>query len=157
MFSLQHLSTREQNILATLTLDLLVTLYYFSELAGMETGLTEPSEQMGQLILKVIILSILASILLFGWIRWRSGEEEPRDERDYQIEAKANSIAYGVLFGAVALLIGHLIINAIDWHASVMPFLSFTPMLCAHALLVILLLSSTAKSVTQLYLYRRGI
>lgn len=154
MISLSNFSNRELNIYATLALDVVVVIYYFSKVWSMSGGLDANLDEMGLLISKIIGFSILYSIVVFSVINFRG--EEKRDERDYRFETMANTIAYGTLFGCVLLIVGIFALNELVdptgegylWYVS--------PTVAIHLLLLALLVSSSAKAISQLVLYRRN-
>lgn len=149
MIGFSNTSHREWQIAATLALDLMIASFYFSGLMSLPAGLAAGAG-LGLLIVKVVVLAVMGAALLFGLLRWRFGALVA-DERDHHIDAKANGIAYGALSFCIVLLAGQLGLDALGlspWHLS--------PLLCAHLLLMALLLASGCKALVQLYLYRRG-
>jgi hypothetical protein len=148
-------SNRELNIWATLGLDVGVTVYYFSQLLDMPDGLNGNIAELGGLVVKIIVFSIVFSIIVFGAINARG--EEKRDERDYRFEAKANKIAYLTLSVCVIFLLGQITINevGVTFWSSLSAHLPLSPIVISHLLLLALLLASTAKALSQMILYRR--
>ncbi|WP_146027208.1 hypothetical protein [Bowmanella denitrificans] len=157
MDTLRTFSNREWNLMATLVLDLAIAALYFSKLASLPEGLAAPGSALAGIIVQVIIVACIGAALLFGLINWRTGNREPADERDRLIEGKGNSIGYGVLVGAILLMIGHLVADALGVGSDTLPVALSTPLICAHALLICLLAASTVKHLSQLVMYRRGI
>ena len=154
---LRHFSNREWNVLATLALDLAIAVLYFSKLASVPDGLAAPSAALAGIIIQITIVAVIGAALLFGLINWRRGDQEPADERDKFIAASGNSIGYGVLIGVIILFIGHLVLSALGFESELLPYSQVTPLVSAHALLLCLLIASTAKHLSQLVMYRRGI
>ena len=154
---LANISNRELNIAATLLIDVGVTVYYLASLVALPGEVDFTSPALIAVIGKIIIASIVISIVVFSLINWRTGEEI-RDERDYRFEAKANNYAYLSLVICIVLILGHVVLN--EWMVAFRPdnswsALPLSPMFIAHLLLGALLIASAIKAVTQLVLYRR--
>jgi hypothetical protein len=162
MSFLANLSNREKKLWATLTIDLGAAWLYFSGVYSTSGGFSAPSVEMAAVVIEVMVFSIIAAIIVFGWINYQAGEERA-DERDYMFSARANSVAYAVLCVCVALTIGSVFrlpdnFFKADSSASIPAalMLEITPMLMAHMLLTALIVSAAAKALVQLYFYRRG-
>jgi len=142
-------SNRELNIWATLILDVVVAVYYFSSIIAMPEV---TMAALAALIGKIIVFSIVFSIVIFSLINAR-GAKKP-DERDYRFETRANAIGYYTLSVGVVLVLGHIVIG------NVMPIEqrvdTSSPVVVANILLFMLILASCAKALSQLFQYRRG-
>lgn len=79
----------------------------------------------------------------------------PRDERDWQIEAKGYRSGYMVAtVGLVVVLVGYGVIQSLDvlhWGD-----VWLEPMAIVQVLLLLVVMAEVANSVTQIYHYRRG-
>tara|TARA_B100001758_G_C18230377_1_gene515019 strand:- start:292 stop:750 length:459 start_codon:yes stop_codon:yes gene_type:complete len=149
---LNNYSNRELNIWAELTLDLLVSLFIISKIYPLLINDYFNSEALLLIIFTTIIISIIYSIIVFGAINILTKEEE-KDERDYIYELKSyrNSyyISQGGIFGIICLIMFNV------FYQENIGLL--TPPKIAMILLIISVLSSTGKSLTQLYNYRKSI
>ena len=146
---LNDYSNRELNIWAELILNRLVSLFFVSKVF---TSNQFGGEVLVQIISTTIILAIVYSIVVFGAINALTKREE-KDERDYIYELKSYKISNNIYQISIYLLIGLIIFNALYQEN----LGEFTPPKIAMILLIIALLSSTGKSLTQLFNYRKNI
>ena len=149
---LNNYSNRELNIWAELILDILVSLYFVSKIFPLIINDQFYSEALVQIILTTIIVAIIYSIIVFGAISTLTKREE-KDERDYIYELKSYRISNNISQISIYLLIGVIVFNALYQEN----FGELTPQKIAMILLIITLLSSTEKSLTQLFNYRKNI
>ena len=149
---LNNYSNRELNIWAELILDILVSLYFVSKIFPLIINDQFYSEALVQIILTTIIVAIIYSIIVFGTINTLTKREE-KDERDYIYELKSYKISNNIYQISNYLVIGVIIFNALYQEN----FGELTPQKIAMILLIITLLSSTGKSLTQLFNYRKNI
>lgn len=152
------ISRREANIWGSLAIDLITAVYYFSGLAvvGVAGGLANPA--LVKVAFQAVVLAIIVSIVVFTAIRALT-PDEPMDERDYRIQARANTAAYYVLTAGVLATIGHLAIYRLVepiLDTEVPAGLGTAPGLVVHMLLAALIVASVSRSATQLVHYRRG-
>ena len=104
------------------------------------------------IILTTVVIAIIYSIIVFGTINTLTKREE-KDERDYIYELKSYKISNNIYQISNYLVIGVIIFNALYQEN----FGELTPQKIAMILLIITLLSSTGKSLTQLFNYRKNI
>ena len=149
---LNDYSNRELNIWAELALDILVSLYFISRVYPLLINDQFNSEALLPIIFTNIIISIIYSIIVFGTINTLTKREE-KDERDYIYELKSYKISNNIYQISNYLVIGVIIFNALYQEN----FGELTPQKIAMILLIIALLSSTGKSLTQLFNYRKNI
>jgi len=149
---LNNYSNRELNIWAELVLDILVSLYFVSKIFPLIINDQFYSEALVQIILTTIIIAIIYSIIVFGAINTLTKREE-KDERDYIYELKSYKISNNIYQISNYLVIGVIIFDALYQEN----FGELTPQKIAMILLIITLLSSTGKSLTQLFNYRKNI
>ena len=142
-------SNRELNIWAELILNILVSLFFFSKIF---TSNQLDGEALVQIISTTIILAIIYSIIFFGAINALTKREE-KDERDYIYELKSYRISYYLSHGGILGIICLIVFNALYQENIGL----LTPPKIAMILLIIALLSSTGKSLTQLFNYRKNI
>lgn len=157
----QELSNRQQNILAELALEIVIIVYFINKILGLSNDTAWVSIEVGWIIGKTIGLAIIGAIALSVVINRRG--EEPPDERDHRIAARAHKVAYLSLYAGVGLVVA-LISNSHIGNNFLFggpEYLSVQNLEMNHlqtliALLAILACSSIIKSVTQLYLYHWG-
>jgi len=146
---LNNYSNRELNIWAELILNILVSLFFVSKVF---TSNQFGGEVLVQIISTTIILAIVYSIVVFGAINALTKREE-KDERDYIYELKSYKISYYLSHGGILGIICLIVFNALYQENIGL----LTPPKIAMILLIIALLSSTGKSLTQLFNYRKNI
>jgi len=149
---LNDYSNRELNIWAELVLDIIVSLYFISRVYPLLINDQFNSEALLPIIFTNIIISIIYSIIVFGTINTLTKREE-KDERDYIYELKSYKISNNIFQISNYLVIGVIIFNAL-YQGN---FGELTPPKIAMILLIIAVLSSTGKSLTQLFNYRKNI
>tara|TARA_X000001036_G_C20152535_1_gene591964 strand:+ start:77 stop:526 length:450 start_codon:yes stop_codon:yes gene_type:complete len=145
---LNNYSNRELNIWAELILNILVSLFFVSKVF---TSNQFGGEVLVQIISTTIILAIVYSIVVFGAINALTKIEE-KDERDYIYELKSYRISYYLSHGGILGIICLIIFNAL--YQENISLLTLPKV--AMILLIIALLSSTGKSLTQLFNYRKN-
>ena len=146
---LNNYSNRELNIWAELILNILVSLFFVSKVF---TSNQFGGEVLVQIISTTIILAIVYSIVVFGAINALTKIEE-KDERDYIYELKSYRISYYLSHGGILGIICLIVFNAL--YQENISLLTLPKV--AMILLIIALLSSTGKSLTQLFNYRKNI
>ena len=149
---LNNYSNRELNIWAELILDIIVSIYFFPKIFPLIIDGQLYSEALVGIIVNSIIIAIIYSIFVFGAINALTKREE-KDERDYIYELKSYRISYIIFHVSIYLLIGLIVFDPINPK----PLPDFTAPMIAMLLLIITLLSSTGKSLTQLFNYRKNI
>ena len=145
---LNNYSNRELNIWAELILNILVSLFFVSKVF---TSNQFGGEVLVQIISTTIILAIVYSIVVFGAINALTKIEE-KDERDYIYELKSYRISYYLSHGGILGIICLIVFNAL--YQENISLLTLPKV--AMILLIIALLSSTGKSLTQLFNYRKN-
>ena len=149
---LNDYSNRELNIWAELVLDIIVSLYFISRVYPLLIIDQFNSEALLPIIFTNIIISIIYSIIVFGAIDIFTKKEE-KDERDYIYELKSYRISYYLSHWGILGIICLIVFNALYQENIGL----LTPPKIAMILLIIALLSSTGKSLTQLFNYRKNI
>ena len=146
---LNNYSNRELNIWAELILNILVSLFFVSKVF---TSNQFDGEVLVQIISTTIILAIVYSIVVFGAINALTKREE-KDERDYIYELKSYRISYYLSHGGILGIICLIVFNALYQENIGL----LTPPKIAMIFLIIAVLSSTGKSLIQLFNYRKSI
>ena len=149
---LNNYSNRELNIWAELILSILVSFYFFPKIFPLIINDQLYSEALVDIVMTSIIIAIIYSIFVFGAINTLTKREE-KDERDYIYELKSYRISNIISQVSIYLLISLIVFNPINQ----VRLNEFTAPMIAMILLIITLLSSTGKSLTQLFNYRKNI
>ncbi len=149
---LNNYSNRELNIWAELILDILVSFYFFPKIFPLIIDGQLYSDALVGIIATSIILAIVYSIVVFGAINALTKREE-KDERDYIYELKSYRISYYLSHLGILGIICLIVFNALYQENIGL----LTPPKIAMILLIIALLSSTGKTLTQLFNYRKNI
>ena len=149
---LNNYSNRELNIWAELILDILVSFYFFPKIFPLIIDGQLYSDALVGIIATSIIISIFYSVFVFGAINTLTKREE-KDERDYIYELKSYRVSNIISQVSIYLLISLIVFNPINQ----VRLNEFTAPMIAMLLLIITLLSSTGKSLTQLFNYRKNI
>lgn len=140
---MNNLSFRELSALGSLVAVVVAYTLYFSRVFGVIAGGDVPSGfeilAYGISIVGVLVAIEVAYHIVLG-IRFK---DEPMDERDRLIAARADQGAYGVLaFGAV-LVVGHLLMTD-------------STVIAAQFLLLAIVLAEIVKYAATIVLYRRS-
>ena len=149
---LNNYSNRELNIWAELILDIIVSIYFFPKIFPLIIDGQLYSEALVGIIVNSIIIAIIYSIFVFGAINALTKREE-KDERDYIYELKSYRISYYLSQGGILGIIFLIAYNAVYQENIGL----LTPPKIAMIFLIIALLSSTGKSLTQLFNYRKSL
>ncbi len=153
------ISAREKNIWIEFTITAAVSVYYFYSSYRLSGWTQIASYEMGILVRNVIILSIVASIILYALFARETPEQ--KDERDLAIESKGNALGYysltilcSLLIGAIMLSEGILLIA--ESGTLIGETSSLNSAVAMHLILIALMFSALFKQATQLFFYRRG-
>ena len=149
---LNNYSNRELNLWAELALNILVSLYFISKIYALLINNQFNSEALLPIIFTTIIISIIYSIIVFGVINIFTKEEE-KDERDYFYELNSYRISYYISQGGIWGIICLILFNVLYQENIGL----LTPPKIAMIFLIIAVLSSTGKSLIQLFNYRKSI
>jgi hypothetical protein len=149
---LNNYSNRELNIWAELILDIIVSIYFFPKIFPLIIDGQLYSDALVGIIATSIIISIFYSVFVFGAINTLTKKEE-KDERDYIYELKSYRISNIISQVSIYLLIYLIVFNPINQ----VRLTDFTAPMIAMLLLIIALLSSTGKSLSQIFNYRKSI
>ena len=129
-----------------------MSFYFFPKIFPLIIDGQLYSEALVDIIATSIIIAIIYSIFVFGAINTLTKREE-KDERDYIYELKSYRISNIIFHVSIYLLISLIVFNPINQ----VRLNEFTAPMIAMILLIITLLSSTGKSLTQLFNYRKNI
>ena len=154
---LDNFSTREKNLWSELLVDLVAGAYYYPKMIAMILAAAPlTGAAMANLITNTVLVAIFAGVIVSVFLHTQK-KPEREDERDLLFRARGNTVGYLVLALCVALVMGQVVVFEMmpSFTRSVAPF-ELSGLVIAHLLLVSLFLSSVAKSVVQLFFYRRG-
>ena len=130
-----------------------MSFYFFPKIFPLIIDGQLYSDALVGIIANTIIIAIIYSIFVFGAINALTKKEE-KDERDYIYELKSYRISNLIYQVSIFILISQIVVfNPINPK----PLPDFTAPMIAMLLLIIALLSSTGKSLTQLFNYRKNI
>ena len=149
---LNNYSNRELNIWAELALDILVSLYFIYRVFPLLINDQFNNETLVPIIITTIIITIIYSIIIFGAINIFTKKEE-KDERDYFYELNSYRISYYISQGGIFGIICLILFNVLYQENIGL----LTPPKIAMIFLIIAVLSSTGKSLIQLFNYRKSI
>jgi hypothetical protein len=138
-----NLSYREKCIWGSLATTLVVYGYYF---ATVFSG-TRPSEFNGTGVVRLMsaVFVIVVIEVVYHIVIALTSKEEPKDERDILIEGKAYRNAYFLLVADLFMLMGTAVLFGL------------TSFLTVNLILFSVVVSEIVHSLTQLFLYRRGL
>ena len=152
-------STREKNLWFEYLTDIAVALYYWPNairlmLAGDEA--LRGGAMVG-LITSTVIVAIVVSGALSIFLHAKQ-KPEPKDERDYIIEARASLWSARVLVAGMLSIMGNIVVQEMIGEQAVGRVLfALSPLLIAHLMLVTLMVASLVGTSVKLYLYRKGV
>ena len=145
-----HISTREKHIFIELLISALVSAYYFYSSYQLSGWSQIVGPEMGALVAKVIVISILASIFLYAIFSRDTLED--RDERDMAINAKAHAFAYYSLVALCCCLVGLVMFN--EGLGLMGNNIQISGPVAMHFLVMALMISAIVKCAIQLLYYR---
>ncbi len=154
-----NISAREKNTWIEFTIPAVVSLYYFYSSYRLSGWTQIVSYDMGVLVWNVIVLSVVASIILF--VLFSLENPEQKDERDLAIESRGNALGYYSLTLLCCILIGTIMLSegilSIGETATLTAQASsINSAVAMHFLMAALMISALFKQATQLFFYRRG-
>ena len=164
------MSQQEQVSWISLVVSLVIGVWYFGRVLLLPPDADLFSPGMARFALGIVLFSVFASIaseVSLKAIKQRRKGSTDLDERDLHIDLKACRNAYGVLSGAVAVVLAQTAI--IEWFArlrrhrpepeTVLGLLGTGPLAPMHVvqmLLFALLLAGITVYVSRIVYYRRG-
>jgi hypothetical protein len=154
---LDDYSVREKNLWFEFLVDVAVALYYWPKAFGLMVAGDEAlrGSAMVGLITSTVIMAIVVSGALSIFLHTQQ-KPEPKDERDYMIDARSSLVSGRVLVIGMLAIIGSIVFREMV-DAAALDVFALTPLLIGHLLLVVLMLASMIGRTVKLYLYRKGI
>jgi len=142
------LSYREKSTLGSLIAMLAVYGYYFATLPGLNTRRYFDAASTTRLIAMVVAIVVIE--VVYHIVIASSSRVESKDERDVLIETRAYRVGYFLLAAGVSMLMGAMILSNPET-------LGISQFAMGNFLLLSMVVAETAKFLTQLFYYRRGI
>jgi hypothetical protein len=142
------LSYREKSILGSLVAMLAVYGYYFATLPGLDTRRyfdAASTTRLIAMVVAIVVIEVVCHVVIAA-----SSHVERKDERDVLIEIRAYRVAYFLLATGVSLLIGTMILSNPET-------LGISQFSMGNFLLLSMVVAETAKFLTQLFYYRKGV
>jgi len=149
-------SNRELNIWGELILNIVVCFYFFNGVFQLVPGSDEYVADLAGIIIGVVLIAVVYSIVVFGLINIIT-KAEVKDEMDRIIDVRSYKMGYIAMDIFVTLIMGHIILNESMGNIVSIGISEMTPILIAQLLLMTLVASSTVKSLSRLYYYKKGI
>jgi hypothetical protein len=146
------LSYQEKSIVGSLLAMVVVYGYYFATTLR-NIGREDLGGSLGRMIFAVIAIIVIQ--IVYQIVLSIEGDIERKDERDILIDCKAYRNAYVTLATGVFLVISYFI--AASFARSTSTRLPLTPYLAVNLVLLFWVIAELAKSLTQLFYYRRGL
>ena len=149
-------SNRELNIWGELILNIVVCFYFFNGVFQLVPGSDKYAADLAEIIIGVVVIAVVYSIVVFGLINIIT-KAEVKDEMDRIIDIRSYKMGYIAMDIFVTLIMCFIILNESMGNVVSIGISEMTPILIAQLLLMTLVASSTVKSLSRLYYYKKGI
>ena len=149
-------SNRELNIWGELILNIVVCFYFFNGVFQLVPGSDKYAADLAEIIIGVVVIAVVYSIVVFGLINIIT-KAEVKDEMDRIIDVRSYKMGYIAMDIFVTLIMCFIILNESMGNVVSIGISEMTPILIAQLLLMTLVASSTVKSLSRLYYYKKGI
>ena len=149
------MSKQELYAWASLASTLAILGLYVVMVWGLPEGMESYAAGMIDVFIKVIVIAFVVELVL-GLSKHTKAGRIDKDERDILIEGRGFRNAYYFVMAAISTMAVHLFISNLIGEEITQNVYIATPSMMLHALLVIFLLTSLTKTLTQLYYYRQG-
>jgi len=146
------ISAREKSIWIEFIITGTVSAYYFFASYMLSGWAQIASYEMGLVVTNAIILSIVASIILYGLFAREAPED--KDERDLTIESKGNACGYYALAILCGLFVAFIMLS--EGRVLSGKAITINGPVAMHLILIALMISALFKQASQLFHYRRG-
>ena len=153
---LSNYSNRELNIWSELILNFVVCFYFFNGVFQLVPGSDKYAADLAEIIIGVVVIAVVYSIVVFGLINIIT-KAEAKDEMDRIIDVRSYKMGYIAMDIFVTLIMCFIILNESMGNVVSIGISEMTPILIAQLLLMTLVASSTVKSLSRLYYYKKGI
>jgi hypothetical protein len=149
-------SNRELNIWGELILNIVVCFYFFNGVFQLVPGSDKYAADLAEIIIGVVVIAVVYSIVVFGLINIIT-KAEAKDEMDHIIDVRSYKMGYIAMDIFVTLIMCFIILNESMGNVVSIGISEMTPILIAQLLLMTLVASSTVKSFSRLYNYKKGL
>ena len=147
-------SNRELNIRGELILNIVVCFYFFNGVFQLMPGSDEYAADLAGIIIGVVVIAVVYSIVVFGLINTIT-KEEAKDEMDRIIDVRSDKMGYIAMSVFVTSIMCFIILTESRGSVASIGISEMTPIFIAQLLLMTLVASSTVKSLSRLYHYRK--
>ena len=117
-------------------------------------GSDEYAADLAGIIIGVVVIAVVYSIVAFGLINIIT-KAEAKDEMDRIIDIRSDKMGYIAMSVFVTLIMCFIILTESRWSVASFGISEMTPIFIAQLLLMTLVASSTVKSLSRLYNYRK--
>ena len=147
-------SNRELNIWGELILNIVVCFYFFNGVFQLMPGSDEYAADLAGIIIGVVVIAVVYSIVAFGLINIIT-KAEAKDEMDRIIDIRSDKMGYIAMSVFVTLIMCFIILTESRVSIASIGISEMTRIFIAQLLLMTLVASSTVKSLSRLYNYRK--
>lgn len=151
------LGNRAKNILGLMVFQTGILVFYLWKISRLPAETSLLSSSMAGIAIQIILLSIIGGALVAMIVNGIK-DQEAADERDRQIEQKADGFAYRAMIGGIGLGIAHLFLSTEllpGWPLRPMA-VPLTPIFLLSYFLVVLWFGEIVKYLVQLRLCAKG-
>jgi len=149
---LREASAAHKRVWADLFIDVVVTGYYFSQLASLD--LVAPNAlALASIAFNSVIIALFLAVPLHAYIALQH-KQESLDERELLFRTRANQYAFNTLFflnGALLWLLA-----SYELYPQVLSGATLSPLAIAHLILLSLVIARLVRAFVTLKSYRRG-
>ena len=118
------------------------------------SGSDEYASDLAGIIIGVVVIAVVYSIVVFGLINIIT-KAEAKDEMDRIIDIRSDKMGYIAMSVFVTLIMCFIILTESRGSVASIGISEMTPIFIAQLLLMTLVASSTVKSLSRLYNYRK--
>ena len=147
-------SDRELNIWGELILNIVVCFYFFNGVFQLTPGSDKYAADLAEIIIGVVVIAVVYSIVAFGLINITT-KAEAKDEMDRVIDVRSDKMGSIAMSVFVTLIMCFIILTESRGSVTSIGISEMTPIFIAQLLLMTLVASSTVKSISRLYNYRK--
>ena len=154
----KSVSNREMNIWSELIIDLIGLSIYISFLFTLSGDDNQRLYDLGAVVTKIIGISIVLGIVTHIIINGNNNQE-PMDERDKHIDARAAKVGYYTLIVSNILVLWQVVVSdkIVDFFERQNTLSISDPFEIGNAILICLIVSGLFKAITKLILYRKSL
>jgi len=142
---LSNYSNRELNIWGELILNIVVCFYFFNGVFQLMPGSDKYAADLAEIIYSIVVFGLINIIT----------KAEAKDEMDRIIDVRSDKMGYIAMGVFVTLIMCFIILTESRWSVASIGISEMTPIFIAQLLLMTLVASSTVKSLSRLYNYRK--